>query len=268
MNEFRSGFTRLMYVVGGVGVVGTLGAWLLGPFAVELLYDAELSRRTLAVLALGSACYMFGLAIAQAVIALHGHAQVAIGWTAGMVTFVRVDVADRRRGVPPGRARLCSSVRPPRCSCFAWALRSRLRSGAVPERVVDARGDDRHALRDLSPEVPRLSRRASGRRAVSAVRAWRSPARGRGRPSSDTSVGKSTSGSQPSLVRALRRVADQQIDLGRAEELRVLAHVALPVVDADLGEGTLDQLLDRCGSRRWRSRSRRARPAAASSTSP
>lgn len=131
MHEFRSGFTRLMYVVGGVGVIGTVGAWLLGPFAVELLYDAELSRRTLAVLALGSACYMFGLAIAQAVIALHGHAQVAMGWTAGMAAFVvstwliggevfrRVEL-----GVLIGSATAMF--------VFAWALRSRLRSGAVP----------------------------------------------------------------------------------------------------------------------------------------
>ena len=131
MDEFRSGFTRLMYVVGGVGLVGTVGAWLLGPFAVELLYDAELSRRTLAVLALGSACYMFGVAIAQAVIALHGHAQVAMGWTAGMVAFVvstwliggevfrRVELA-----VLIGSATAMI--------VFVWALRSRLRSGAVP----------------------------------------------------------------------------------------------------------------------------------------
>jgi O-antigen/teichoic acid export membrane protein len=131
MGEFRAGLKRLIYVVVAVGGLGTVGAWLLGPFAVDLLYDAELSRRTLAILALGSACYMLGLAIAQAVIALHGHAQVALGWTVGMVAFVlatwliggevfrRVELA-----VLIGSASAMT--------VFAIALRSKLRSGAVP----------------------------------------------------------------------------------------------------------------------------------------
>ena len=55
MDEFRIGFRRLLRVVIAVGVIGVVGAFTLGPFAVELLYDAELSRRTLAVLAAGSA---------------------------------------------------------------------------------------------------------------------------------------------------------------------------------------------------------------------
>jgi len=88
MDEFRSGFRRLLRLVIAVGIAGVLGAFALGPFAVKVLYDAELGRRTLAVLALGSVFYMLALAFAQAVIALHGHALVAVGWTAGMVSFV------------------------------------------------------------------------------------------------------------------------------------------------------------------------------------
>lgn len=142
MDEFRIGFRRLLRVVIAVGVIGVVGAFTLGPFAVELLYDAELSRRTLAVLAAGSACYMLGLAIAQAVLALHGHAQVALGWTVGMVTFVigtwlvggevfrRVEL-----GVLIGSASAMVT--------FAWALRSRLRAGAEPDHgsVIEALTD-------------------------------------------------------------------------------------------------------------------------------
>ena len=40
--------------------------------------------------ALASAIYMLALALAQAVIALHGHAAVAYGWILGFVTFVGV----------------------------------------------------------------------------------------------------------------------------------------------------------------------------------
>ncbi|MET0326862.1 MAG: hypothetical protein ABW219_16710 [Ilumatobacteraceae bacterium] len=89
LGEFRSGLNRLLLVVLGVGVVGTLGALVLGPFMITLVYGAdELTGRTLAMLALGSAIYMGALALAQAVIALKGHAMVALGWVIGVVTFL------------------------------------------------------------------------------------------------------------------------------------------------------------------------------------
>jgi O-antigen/teichoic acid export membrane protein len=86
--EFRVGFKRLMVVVVGVGIIGTIGAFLVGPPAIKLVYDADLSSRTLTMLALSSACYMVALATAQAVIALQGHARVALGWCIGMAVFV------------------------------------------------------------------------------------------------------------------------------------------------------------------------------------
>ena len=61
---------------------------MLGPWAIELVYGADLTGRTLAMLALGSALYMVALALAQAVIALKGHALVALGWGAGVVVFL------------------------------------------------------------------------------------------------------------------------------------------------------------------------------------
>ena len=64
--EFRSGLRRLLLLVGAVGIVGTLGAFVLGPWVVELVYDADLTGRTMAALALGSAFYMVALALAQA----------------------------------------------------------------------------------------------------------------------------------------------------------------------------------------------------------
>jgi O-antigen/teichoic acid export membrane protein len=145
MTEFRHGFRKLLVLVVAVGALGTIGAWTLGPFAVELLYDAELSNRTLAVLALGSACYMLGLAFAQAVIALHGHALVALGWTTGMVVFglttwitgAWFDGAEQvfRRvelGLLAGSAAAMVA--------FAAALVARLRSGAQPDAasVIEA----------------------------------------------------------------------------------------------------------------------------------
>jgi O-antigen/teichoic acid export membrane protein len=90
LTEFKVGFRKLMIVVVVVGSIGTIGAFLFGPFAVKVFFDADLSRRTLTLLAISSALYMVAVAMAQALIALHGHAKVAIGWLVGMTAFVVV----------------------------------------------------------------------------------------------------------------------------------------------------------------------------------
>lgn len=142
MDEFVVGFRRLIRLVVAVGVLGVVGAYTLGPLAVEILYDSTLSRRTLAVLALGSVFYMLGLAMAQAVIALHGHALVALGWTCGMVTFVVstwLIGGEVFRRVELGLL-IGSAVA---MAVFWLALRARLRSGAVPDEasVIEALTD-------------------------------------------------------------------------------------------------------------------------------
>jgi O-antigen/teichoic acid export membrane protein len=131
--EFRSGLKRLMVIVLGVGVVGTIGAFLLGPLALRIVYDAGLSGRTLAMLAASSACYMLALATAQAVIALRGHALVALGWGVGVVAFVlgawlSSDQTFRRIEI----GLLVSSIAA--LAAFAIALRQRLRAGATPDQ--------------------------------------------------------------------------------------------------------------------------------------
>ena len=129
--EFRSGLRRLMVVVLGVGLVGTIGAFVLGPWALRLVYDVDLSGRTLALLSLSSAVYMLALATAQAVIALQGHALVALGWVIGVVTFLlgtwlSDDEVFRRIEI----GLVLSSVSA--LAAFALGLRHRLRVGAVP----------------------------------------------------------------------------------------------------------------------------------------
>jgi O-antigen/teichoic acid export membrane protein len=129
--EFRSGLKRLMYLVLLVGVVGTAGALVLGSWAIKVVYDAELSGRTLAVLALASAFYMAALATAQAVIALRGHALVALGWGVGVATFLLTTWLasdDLFRRIELGL--LASSVAA--TITFGFALRHRLAVGATP----------------------------------------------------------------------------------------------------------------------------------------
>lgn len=131
-DEFRRGLVQLATVVVGVGVIGTAGAFVLGPFVLDLVYDADLSGRTLAMLALGSACYMMALALAQAVIALKGHALVSVGWITGVIAFVLatwLSSDDLFRRVEIGL--LVSSVTA--MITFAIALRQRLAAGVVPD---------------------------------------------------------------------------------------------------------------------------------------
>ena len=137
--EFRSGFLRLMKLVLLVGVVGTAGAFFLGPLVIERFYNATLSRNTMAMLALGSACYMIALALAQAVIALRGHALVALGWGFGALTFVIVTWVSSNELFRRVELGLVASSFAALCA-FAVALRAKLRSGQVPsgQSVMEA----------------------------------------------------------------------------------------------------------------------------------
>jgi O-antigen/teichoic acid export membrane protein len=142
LGEFRAGLKRLLMVVLAVGVVGTIGALVLGPFVIKTFYDADLTGKTLAMLALGSACYMVAISLAQAIIALKGHAYVAMGWSVGVVVFVLAtwlssdDVFER---VEIGL--LASSVAS--MATFAIVLRQRLAHGFVPDTdsMLDAIND-------------------------------------------------------------------------------------------------------------------------------
>jgi O-antigen/teichoic acid export membrane protein len=139
LEEFRNGFRKLMVIVLGVGAAGTLGAFVLGPFIIKKMYDADLSSRTLAMLAIGSAAYMVALALAQAVIALNGHALVGVGWGLGMATFVVVtwlSSDDLFRRIEFGL--VASSVAA--LISFALSLRHKLGTGVMPthESVMEA----------------------------------------------------------------------------------------------------------------------------------
>ena len=138
-DEFRQGFRRLMKLVVVVGIAGVIGADIIGPKVIEIMYDARLTSRTMATLALGSAAYMGALAMAQAVIALKGHALVALGWGVGVVSFVLttwLSSDDLFRRIEYGL--VASSVGA--LIAFAIALRARLRSGATPtsESMMEA----------------------------------------------------------------------------------------------------------------------------------
>jgi hypothetical protein len=119
-------------VVTAVATVGVVGSATVGPFLLEKVFQADLSTRTVTLLAVGSGVYMIALTFAQAVIALHGHSLVAIGWLVGMVTFAGVTwLSSKDVFLRVELGLVASSVAA--ALMFAGALRYRLRVDAGPD---------------------------------------------------------------------------------------------------------------------------------------
>jgi O-antigen/teichoic acid export membrane protein len=138
LREFREGLRRLMAVVVGVGIIGVLGSFAVGPAVLDVVYDGGLDRSTLTMLAASSAIFMLALATSQAVIALQGHRLVALGWVIGMSSFVIVTAVASddlfwrvEMGLIVGTT-LALVV-------FLLSLRSRIAAGATPdvESMID-----------------------------------------------------------------------------------------------------------------------------------
>jgi len=139
LSEFRVAFRRLVLTVVGIGVLGVVGSAAVGPKVLEVVYEGGLDRRTLTLLALGSALYMLALGISQAVIALHGHKWVTVGWAVAMVTFVLVtwlssDDLFLRVELAAAASSAAAMV------VFSLALRARMASGDRPdtESLIEA----------------------------------------------------------------------------------------------------------------------------------
>ena len=89
--DFRDGLVRLLVVVVGIAVLGTVAALVAGPFAGRILFkDFSMSASNLALLAAGSGAFIVALTIAQALIAVNAYARVAFSWLAGVAVFVVV----------------------------------------------------------------------------------------------------------------------------------------------------------------------------------
>jgi len=89
---FRDGLRKLVVVVVAIGALGVLAAGTIGPAAGEILFGDKfnLGNVDLALLAAGSALFILALTLAQALIALMGHARVLVAWALGLGTFVAV----------------------------------------------------------------------------------------------------------------------------------------------------------------------------------
>jgi O-antigen/teichoic acid export membrane protein len=90
--DFRSGLKKLVVIVLGVGALGVVAGATIGPTVGEILFGDKfnLGSRDLTLLFLGSAAFILALTLAQALIALLGHARALIAWAVGLVLCVGV----------------------------------------------------------------------------------------------------------------------------------------------------------------------------------
>ena len=88
--DFRSGMRKLLIIVVGLGVVGTIGATFLGPWLGKKLFGDKwiLGNRDMLLLTLGAALFIVALTLAQGLIALRAYPQAAFAWVAGIVVFL------------------------------------------------------------------------------------------------------------------------------------------------------------------------------------
>jgi O-antigen/teichoic acid export membrane protein len=90
--DFRNGVRKLVLVVVAIGVIGVIGGGTLGPFVGKILFGTKftLGNGDLALLAAGSGLFILALTLAQALIALMGHARALVSWGVGIVAFLIV----------------------------------------------------------------------------------------------------------------------------------------------------------------------------------
>ncbi|MCZ7528833.1 MAG: hypothetical protein M5U14_22140 [Acidimicrobiia bacterium] len=150
-DDFRAGLRKLVVIVVGIGVIGVLGGLTLGPWAGELLFGSKftLGNRDLALLAAGSGAFILALTIAQALIALGGHAQAVLAWLAGIVGFLVVTALGSDLFLRVEMGFLAGSLAS--VGMMTVLLAARLRAGAVPspEILVEALEAERLGLGEL-----------------------------------------------------------------------------------------------------------------------
>ncbi len=137
--EFVGALMKLVFVVVGIAAIGVIGCAAVGSFVGEHLFGGKfkLGNGDLALLAAGSGLFILSLTLAQALIALLGHARRDRG------------VAHRQRGVLGGRGgEQRSPVRPRRARLRRRRGRELHGDDRVP-RGADQQGRRQREPRDL-----------------------------------------------------------------------------------------------------------------------
>jgi O-antigen/teichoic acid export membrane protein len=93
--DLRRVLRRLLLLVGVIGVTATAGAFLVGPFVLDVMFGKsfELGHSDLGMLAGAASIFMVALVLTPALISLHGYWRALAGWLCAAVVFVLVTAA-------------------------------------------------------------------------------------------------------------------------------------------------------------------------------
>ena len=90
-DDFKTGLKQLLVLVVGIALVGTLAAFTIGVPVGKILFPPfKIDSLDLGLLAAGSGMFIISLTVAQALLALKGHAQAALAWLLGVAAFAAV----------------------------------------------------------------------------------------------------------------------------------------------------------------------------------
>jgi len=90
--DLRRVLRRLLLLVTAIGVTATLGAFLIGPFVLDVVFGKsyELGHSDLGMLAAAASIFMVALVLTPALISLHGYWRALAGWVVAACVFVAV----------------------------------------------------------------------------------------------------------------------------------------------------------------------------------
>jgi len=137
-DDFKSGLRKLLMIVVAIGIIGVVAGYVLGPTAGEILFGDKftLDARDLALLAAGSGLFILALTLAQALIAVMGHARATWAWVLGNVAFWVIAVFSAHDlflrvelGFVAGSGLAALAM--------AWFLHQRIRDGIPEEALVN-----------------------------------------------------------------------------------------------------------------------------------
>jgi O-antigen/teichoic acid export membrane protein len=90
--DLRRVLRRLLILVTAIGVTATVGAFLIGPFVLDVVFGKsfELGHSDLGMLAAAASIFMVALVLTPALISLHGYWRALAGWLVAAGVFVVV----------------------------------------------------------------------------------------------------------------------------------------------------------------------------------
>ena len=219
IDDFRSGLRKLVLIVIGVGVLGVVGGVTVGPTVGKILFGNQFNLEwvDLGLLCAGSAFFILALTLAQALIALHGHARAFVAWLSGLVVAILVTAFSTHelfRRIEYGFLAGCGIA----ALDDGGAARDPHELGNAREPRTARRADRNRTTRDLA----RCARSSPARAGSSAATSWRT-SKPRATPSSGSTATGPSPPTSPTRDAVRQRVVDAQPDA--VYHLAALTHV-------------------------------------------